>query len=153
LGTTLGRNVGNYIVWISLYCAATLYCIASTRSSAANQRHDCCLSTIVDVYTGDNSSPQSPVRCNAVMTTMMDLRRDVELCLFEGHATYMQIVLARLCYINKVLINTNEADTCNYRLFCFTPRACLPYISDGRIYAHSSWIIIVCKYDVLLILL
>jgi len=84
----VGIRAKNRIVRISFYRGATLYhinlTIASTRSLVANQRRDCCLSTIVDVYTSDNSSPQSPVRRNAVMTTMMDLRRDAELCLLEG---------------------------------------------------------------------
>jgi len=65
----------------------------------------------------------------------------------------MQIVLARLCYINKILINTNEADAQIRELSSFLFHASrLPAIPDGRIYARSSWTA-VCKYDVLLILL
>lgn len=51
-------------------------------------RRDCRLSTIVDVYTGDNSSLQSPTRHSAVMTTMMDLRRAMlNFVRSGGHAT------------------------------------------------------------------
>lgn len=76
------------------------------------------------------------------MTTMMDLRRDAELCLLGGHATYMQIVLARLCYINKVLINTNEADaqirvTIVFSVSRLVP-ACHTSRMDGYMHTHRG---------------
>lgn len=86
---------------------------------------------------------------DAVMTTMMDLRRATRWTLFARLGSTRRICKSCLRYINKVLINTNEADaydTCITIVLSVSRLASRFHASwtDGS--AHSSWIAAVCKY-------
>lgn len=124
-------------------------CIARPSLDTIVVGRDCRLSAIVDVYTGDNFvAAIKPRRGND--NDDGSTARATRSTLFARLGSTRRICKSCLRYINKVLINTNEADAYDTCITIVLSVSCLasplPRILDGRISAHSSWIAAVCKY-------